>query len=83
MSLALDVVLHPSATHVNTASGNAAEKNGAQSLSTPRYENRRSISQNASPSIVPAKMRNPTPPWRRWNCANGSASIIITSTATG
>ena len=33
--------------------------------------------------MVPAKMRNPTPPWRRWNCANGNARIIITSTATG
>ena len=37
-------------------SGNAAEKNGGQSLSTPRYENRRSISQNASPASCPAKM---------------------------
>ena len=49
-----------------TASGNAAENSAGQSLSTPRFENTRPIMKNIRPSIVPAKMRKPTPPWRRW-----------------
>ena len=70
-------------TPVKIRSGSTAETSGGQSLRTPRLENSRPIRKNASPSIVPAKIRNPTPPWRRWKCANGSATTIIASTASG
>ena len=73
----------PIAIAVKSASGNTAANSGGQSFSTPRFENSRPSRKNDSPIIVPAKMRKPTPPWRRWKCANGSASTIITSTASG
>ena len=55
----------PIASAVNAASGNTAEKSGGQSLSRPRFENSRPTRKNDRPIIVPAKMRNPSPPCRR------------------
>ena len=52
----------PIAIAVKNASGNTAENSGGQSFSTPRFENSRPIRKNERPSIVPAKMRKPTPP---------------------
>src|SRR4029077_16962919 len=66
-----------------TTSGKAAEKSGGQSLRTPRFENSRPVRKNERPRIVPANIRKPTPPWRRWKYENGNATIIITSTAAG
>ena len=69
---------------MNTRQREHRARTAAASRSARRgCENRRPIRKNASPSIVPAKMRKPTPPARRWKYANGSARIIITTTAAG
>ena len=69
---------------MKTASGNAAEKSGGQSFSTPRFENRRPIEKEREPEHRSGEDAEADAALSAaGNSANGSASIIITSTAAG